>query len=34
VRVLALQVPGKRAMPVQSFLNGHEVARGEVLEGP
>jgi len=34
VRVLALQVPGKRPMPVQSFLNGHEVARGEVLEGP
>lgn len=34
VRVLALQVPGKRPMPVQAFLNGHPVARGEVLEGP
>jgi methionyl-tRNA formyltransferase len=34
VRVLALQVPGKRPMPVQAFLNGHPVERGVVLEGP
>jgi methionyl-tRNA formyltransferase len=34
VRVLSLQVPGKRPMPVQAFLNGHPVERGVVLEGP
>jgi methionyl-tRNA formyltransferase len=34
VRVLALQVPGKRPMPVEAFLNGHPVERGVVLEGP
>jgi len=31
VRILALQVPGKRPMPVQAYLNGHAVERGEVL---
>ena len=31
VRILALQVPGGRPMSVQAYLNGHPVARGEVL---
>lgn len=31
VRILSLQVPGGRPMTVQAYLNGHPVARGEVL---
>jgi methionyl-tRNA formyltransferase len=31
VRILELQIPGGRPMTVQAYLNGHAVARGEVL---
>ncbi|MFQ5508810.1 MAG: methionyl-tRNA formyltransferase [Leptospirillia bacterium] len=31
IRILALQTPGKRAMPVRDFLNGHPVEPGIVL---
>jgi methionyl-tRNA formyltransferase len=31
VRILELQVPGKRPMSVQAYLNGHAVERGGVL---
>lgn len=33
VRILALQVAGKRAMAVRDFLNGHPVERGVILGG-
>ncbi len=33
VRITQLQAPGKRAMDVRSFLNGHQVAKGVVLGG-
>lgn len=33
VRILALQLPGGRPMSVRAYLNGHAVARGDVLGG-
>ncbi len=31
VRILSVQLPGKRSMAVQDFLNGHPVQTGAVL---